>query len=68
MIEIAVLAVSIKSTLHEIAKQSSALGVGLQNAAPGEKVGTPNNTIQYLLETSDNLNQKADECDKILSE
>lgn len=67
MSEQAILAASVKMTLHEIAKQAGALGVGLQNAAPGEKSGTPNNSVQYLLHTSENILKIAAECEKFLA-
>ena len=63
MSDVGILAASAKVTLLEIAKQSSALALGLQNIAPGE----PNNSIQYLFNTSEVLEKIADECDKILS-
>lgn len=67
MTDIAILAASIKTTLLEVSKQASALGVGLQNAAPADKSGTPNNSVQYLLEVSENLSKLAELCDKLLS-
>lgn len=67
MSEIAVLAASAKTTLNEIAKQAMALGTGLQNAAPGEKSGSPNNSVQYLLTTSEALAKIAAECDSFLA-
>lgn len=62
MSDLAILAASIKTALLDIAKQAQALGVGLQNAAPGDKLGAPNNTVQYLLETAENLAKMAQEC------
>lgn len=59
-----ILAASIKMTLLEIAKQAGALGTGLQNAAPGDKAGAPNNSVSYLLNISKDLTQLADECGK----
>lgn len=53
-----ILAATIKSTLSEIAKQASALGVGLQNAAPGDK---PNHSVQYLLSIADELSKLAND-------
>lgn len=67
MSEMAIIAASMKSTLKEIAKQATALGTGLQNAAPGDKTGAPNNSVQYLLSIAENLGKIAEECDKLLS-
>lgn len=67
MSDIMIVAASVKSTILEIAKQSSALGTGLQNAAPGEKTGTPNNSVQYLLSTADDLTKIAEELEKLLT-
>ena len=53
------------ATLLDIAKQASALGVGLQNAAPGNETGIPNNTVQYLTDISETLINIAEECKKI---
>lgn len=58
-----ILEATIKSTLREIAKQASALGIGLQNAAPGDKGDTPNNSVQYLLTIADELAKVAEEND-----
>lgn len=66
MSEMAIIAASMKSTLKEIAKQATALGTGLQNAAPGDKTGAPNNSVQYLLSVAENLAKIAEECDKLL--
>lgn len=68
MSENAILAATVKTTLLEIAKQAGALGVGLQNAAPGEKTGTPNNSVQYLLHTSESILKIATECENFLSD
>lgn len=57
----AILAASIKVALREIAKQAKTLGTGLQNAAPGDKAGTPNNTVQYLLSMAENIEKTAEE-------
>jgi hypothetical protein len=67
MSDIAIIAGSIKTTLLEIAKQSSALGTGLQNAAPGTKGLAANKSVQYLLETFESLAKKAEECEEFLS-
>lgn len=56
MSDAAILAASVKTSLLEVAKQANALGTGLQNAAPGDKVGTPNNSVNYLLAISEEIN------------
>jgi hypothetical protein len=66
MSDIAIVAASTKITLTEIARQSSALATGLQNAAPGDKTGTPNNSVQYLFSISERLEKIAGECGKLL--
>ena len=63
MSDVDILAATVKTSLREIAKQASALGVGLQNAAPGDKGETPNNSVQYLLGIAEELANIADECD-----
>jgi hypothetical protein len=63
-----ILEATIKSTLREIAKQASALGIGLQNAAPGDKGDAPNNSVQYLLTIADELAKMAEESDSSQSE
>ncbi len=65
MSEMGIIAASMKETLKEIAKQSAALGVGLQNAAPGDKNGAPNHSVQYLLAIAESLMKIAEECDKL---
>ena len=65
MSEIAIVAASTKHTLLDIAKQAAALGTGLQNATPGERVNTPNNSVQYLLSIAGILEMLADECEKL---
>ena len=65
MSDMDILAATIKSTLRDIAKQAGALGTGLQNAAPGNKTDTPNNSVQYLLGVSDVLAKTADDCDDL---
>ncbi len=62
MSDVAILAASVQMTLTEIAKQARALGTGLQNAAPGDKTGAPNNSVQYLLSTSENIIKAAEDC------
>lgn len=67
MTDTAIFAASVKTELLEIAKQALALGTGLQNAAPGDKTGTPNNSVSYLLSIADALAKMAEECGKIQS-
>lgn len=66
MSDIAILAAFAKSTLLEVSKQQFALGEGLQNAAPGEKSGTPNKSVQYLLTGSEYLAKLAVQCDELI--
>ncbi|OGT42667.1 MAG: hypothetical protein A3F42_03950 [Gammaproteobacteria bacterium RIFCSPHIGHO2_12_FULL_37_34] len=66
MTDIASLITTATTTLHELSKQTEALGVGLQNAAPGNKMGTPNHSIQYLLDISLELTNIAHECEKLI--
>lgn len=65
MTDIAIIANATKASLNEIAKQANALGVGLQNAAPGDRVGASNPSIQYLLAISESLRVIAEKCDGI---
>jgi hypothetical protein len=67
MTDIAVIAASVKGTLREIGTQAKVLGAGLQNAAPGAKAVTPNFSVQYLLQTSENMFHLAEECGKLFS-
>lgn len=48
-----------KNTLHEIATQAYNLAMGLQNAAPAQTLqgAGPPKSIQYLLETSLQINK-----------
>ena len=66
MIDLAIITASMKTTFLEVAKQASALGTGLQNAAPGDKSGAPNPSIQYLLTIADKLVKLAEDCDKLI--
>ncbi len=66
MSDIAIIAGFARTTLLEVAKQASALGVGLQNAAPGDKGHAPNKSVQYLLEIHDYLTEKAVELEAFL--
>lgn len=60
--EIAILAAI---RLQELAQQASRLGTGLQNAAPAEKAGGANASIQYLQTVADILSKAAKECIKL---
>lgn len=66
MSELAIWAATIKTALRDVGKQAAALGTGLQNAAPGDKTGTPNNSVQYLVDTSEHLDQVAEQIEKML--
>lgn len=65
MSDIAIIKATAKTTLMEIAKQAAALGTGLQMAAPGDKAGAPNHSVQYLLSTSESLAKIAEDCEKL---
>lgn len=66
MSDTAILVASVKTTLLEVAKQAEALGVGLQNVAPGSKSGAaPNHSVSYLMSISESLTSLAEECGKI---
>ena len=67
MSDTAIIAATAKSSLLEIAKQAAALGTGLQNAAPGDKAGEPNPSVQYLLDIAEELNKIAEGCNQILT-
>lgn len=64
MSDLSILAAMAKATLQEVAKQASGLGTGLQNAAPGDKTNTPNNSVEYLLAISDALEKSARKCEE----
>ena len=64
MSDLAVLAATIKAALQEVAKQAAGLRTGLQNAAPGDKAGKPNNSVEYLLNISDALEKAAKQCEE----
>lgn len=66
MSELAIWAATIKTAIRDIGKQAAALGTGLQNAAPGDKTGTPNNSVQYLVDTSEQLEQVVEKIEKML--
>jgi hypothetical protein len=59
MSDLRILMVSATGSFLEIARQANALGTGLQNAAPGDKAGTPNSSVQYLLKISEVLTELA---------
>ena len=65
MTDIAIVVAAAKASLNEIAKQANALGTGLQNAAPGDRMGASNPSIQYLLTTAENLRAIAEKCEKL---
>ncbi len=65
MSDLAILAVSTKSALLDLGKQTNTLGTGLQNAAVGDKSGAPNLSVQYLLDISDELVRLAAKCDEL---
>ena len=62
MSDAVILAASVKAGLLEAAKKAATLGHGLQNAAPGEKAGMPNNSVSYLLSIAEGLAKIANEC------
>lgn len=65
MTDLAIIRATAKTSLLEIAKQATALGNGLQNAAPGDRAGAPNNSVQYLLSIADSLTKTAEDCEKL---
>ncbi|HLB41436.1 MAG TPA: hypothetical protein VJN02_01045 [Gammaproteobacteria bacterium] len=67
MIDIVQLIATATTTLNELSEQAAILGTGLQNAAPGNKTGTPNNAVQYLLDTSASLSKISKECEGLSS-
>lgn len=70
MTDTTIVAAFAKTTFSDLAKQSFALALGLQNAAaavgrlPGET--TPNQSIQYLFAIADNLAKLATECNQYI--
>lgn len=66
MSDLAILAASTRATLLDVARQSAGLGIGLQNAAPGDRAGVPNNSVQYLLETAESLTNLAQQCEQLV--
>jgi len=65
MSDFRILTVTTGGTLRDIAKQAAALATGLQNAAPGDKAGTPNNSVAYLFAVSESLAKSADLCEQL---
>jgi len=65
MSDAAILAANTIVELRKIAKQAAALGEGLQNAAPGDKSGKPNNSVDYLLAIAEALTKAAEQCEKM---
>jgi hypothetical protein len=65
MNDLAIIVALVKGIFLEIAKQELALGTGLQNAAPGDKTGQPNKSVQYLLDGADALTKLAEQCDEL---
>ncbi len=61
MVDINSLNTATKSVLREIAKQAYALAIGLQNAAPPQESSTVPKSVQYLFETSMQLEKTSDE-------
>ena len=56
-----------RDRMVEVAKQAQALASGLQSVAPAElSASSPNTTVQYLFEISDQLQAYAKECDLLL--
>lgn len=66
MSDIAQQAAIMQQTLLDIAKQANDLGVGLQNAAPSDKAGAPNPSIEYLTAVSATLTALAAACDPLI--
>ncbi|RDI41711.1 hypothetical protein [Aquicella lusitana] len=66
MSDIAIIAALVKGTFLEIGKQQRALGEGLLNAAPGDRTGTPNNSVQYLIAGAEQLINMAKQCDEFI--
>lgn len=66
MRDLMMMAASVHTALQEMARQTAALATGLQNAAPGDKA-TPNKSVQYLFDISDELTILSQECEVLLS-
>lgn len=66
MSDIAQQAASMQQTLLDIAKQANDLGIGLQNAAPSDKAGVPNPSIEYLTAVAATLTALAGACDPLI--
>lgn len=56
----------VNTTFTEISHQMRVLGEGLANAAPGNISGTPNQSVQYLLDGAEHLRKLAKQCDELL--
>lgn len=67
MDDLDILIAATKTTLLDIARQAAVLGNALQNAAPGDKMNAPNNSVQYLLSIAESLTNIGGECEKLLS-
>lgn len=67
MNELDMIILNIKNELLNMAKQAHALGIGLQNVAPGDKLGTSNQTVEYLLSIADRLHEVAVNCEALMS-
>lgn len=66
MSDIAQQAAIMQQTLQDIAKQANDLGVGLQNAAPSDKAGAPNPSIEYLTAVAGMLTELSEVCDPLI--
>ena len=53
----------VKTKMHELASQVYILATGLQNAAPP---GSPGKSVQYLLETAEQLENVSKTIDRLL--
>jgi hypothetical protein len=67
MIDLTVVIATAETSLLDVARQTSGLATGLQNAAPGDKSNAPNKSVQYLFEISERLNEIAEKCKKLIS-
>ncbi len=56
-----------KHTLHMVATQAYSLAMGLQNAAPPQDSSRPAKSVQYLLETSAQLEKESHLIESLLS-
>lgn len=68
MTDISTVIVSTESSFMDVAKQASGLAIGLQNAAPGDKINSPpNKSVQYLFDIAEVLNVLTGKCKKLLA-